>query len=792
MRMAQPAAPTIEAQRRRFILTGVVQGVGFRPFVHRLATELSLRGFVGNDARALFAEVQGDTEALVEFERRLHAEAPPLAVVATVDSKAIPLAIDTEAGFTIVASRTGEGSRTLVPPDVATCAACLGELFDPGDRRYRHPFITCTDCGPRFTIIRDLPYDRPATTMADFPMCPVCAGEYEDPGDRRFHAQPVACPDCGPALWFECGPTRVEGPDAALCAAQRAIDDGLIVAIKGLGGFHLACRADNAEAIERLRQRKARNEKPFALMARDLSTVHRLVRMDEYEQRALTGSARPIVLMHRRSEAPIAESVAPGSPLLGVMLAYTPVHHLLLAPVPGADVDPPAVLVMTSANLSDEPLCFDDADTATRLPHLADAVLTHDRPIHVPCDDSVVRLVDGRELPIRRSRGYAPLPVGLVPGLLPTLAVGGELKTTCCLIDGGNAFCSAHIGDMGSLDTTRAFERAVTQLTTLHQIQPKLLAADAHPAYLTRSWAERHTGGAGEPELRLVQHHHAHVASLLAEHGRLGQPVIGVAFDGTGYGDDGTVWGGEILLLGEDTSRFVRAGHLMTVDLPGGDAAVRNPCRMALSYLRAAGVPWDDDLPPVDACTPAERAAIGSQLASGRGTVSCSSMGRLFDAVASLLGVRHRIGYEAQAAIELEILAEDGQPDPAQDPVPWPFEIGSGVLDYRPVVRGLVRGLRAGVPRARLAFWFHEAVAEAVADCVGMIAADSGVRVVGLTGGVFQNVLLLSRCRQRLATDGLEVLEHRLVPPNDGGLALGQAVVAALTGTGSADRALQR
>jgi len=786
------AARSVEAEQRAlFTVTGVVQGVGFRPFLHRLASELGLQGFVGNDALAVFAEVQGRAGAVAEFARRLRSEAPPLARVATVETEAIPLAA--ESGFTIVPSRGGAGARTLVSPDVATCRACLSELFDPRDRRFRHPFITCTDCGPRFTIIQDLPYDRPATTMAGFAMCRACASEYEDPADRRFHAQPVACLDCGPALWFERGSTRVQGTDAALAAAQRALRDGMIVAVKGLGGFHLACRADDPVAIARLRGRKARNEKPFALMARDVSLVRELVHMDDDEQRALVGAARPIVLMHKCADGPVDESVAAGSPLLGVMLAYTPIHHLLLSRVPGADVDPVDLLVMTSANLSDEPLCFDDADAAARLPQLCDAVLTHDRPIHVPCDDSIVRLVDGDELPIRRSRGYAPLPVPLIPGLPPTLAVGGELKNTCCLTDGRNAFCSAHIGDMGSLDTTRAFERAVDQLTAMHQVRPQVIAADAHPAYLTRSWAERHAGGAGEPDLQLVQHHHAHVVSLLAEQGRIGQPIIGVAFDGTGYGDDETIWGGEFLLVGRNTARYERAGHLMAVDLPGGDAAVRNPCRIALAYLAAAGLAWDEDLAPVQACSPAERAAVASQLASGVGTVACTSMGRLFDAVASLLGVRHRIGYEAQAAIELEILAEQVPLDPGSPGLVWGFGVGSdAVLDHRPVIRGLVDGLRVGVPNVRLAYRFHEAVVEAVAQCVGMIAAASGVRVVGLTGGVFQNVLLLRASRARLVADGLDVLVHQLVPPNDGGLALGQAVVAGLTARSSVQEADNR
>jgi hydrogenase maturation protein HypF len=442
-------------------------------------------------------------------------------------------------------------------------------------------------------------------------------------------------------------------------------------------------------------------------------------------------------------------------------------------------VAPPAVIVMTSANVSDEPLCFDDNDARARLALLADAVLTHDRPIHVPCDDSVVRVLGGRELPIRRSRGYAPLPVPLGQSSRSVLAVGGELKNTFCLVDGANAFCSAHVGDMGSLDTMHSFERAVGQLTTLHRLAPDVIAADAHPAYLTRSWAERHGGQPGEPDIQLVQHHHAHVVSLLAETRSVGTPILGVAFDGTGYGDDRTIWGGEFLLVDRDVTRYERVGHLRTVDLPGGDAAVRNPCRTALAYLAASELSWDPDLAPVDACEPDELAAVATQLASRRTTVPCSSMGRLFDAVASILGVRQRVGYEAQAAIELEILADGARRAGATEP-PWAFAIGrDGVLDYGPVVRGLVDGIRRGLAPATLAYWFHVAVAEAVGVVAGRVQDLRDQHVVGLTGGVFQNVLLLHECGRRLESRGMQVLVHHTVPPNDGGLALGQAVIAA-------------
>jgi hydrogenase maturation protein HypF len=782
-------SPVGPAVRTRITVTGVVQGVGFRPFVHRLATELGMTGFVGNDAAAVFIEAQGPPQAVSEFTRRLSAESPPLALITEISAETVTPRI--EDGFAIVASTGAGGHRTLVPPDVATCDACLRELFDPAGRRYRHPFITCTDCGPRFTIIRDLPYDRPATTMAGFPMCERCEREYHDPADRRFHAQPIACHDCGPTLTFARDGVITARADEAIAAAQRILAEGGIVAVKGIGGYHLACRADCPETVTRLRERKARGDKPFAVMTRNLSTARLLAEIDPGQQRSLTGPARPIVLLRRLPGAPVADTVAPGSPLLGVLLPYAPVHHLLLSPVPGDTQPVPHTLVLTSANISDEPIVFDDGEAADRLTFLADAVLGHDRPIQVPCDDSVVRVLADGELPIRRARGYAPLPVPFGRALPTVLAVGGEVKNSCCLTDGGGAFCSAHIGDMGNLATLRAFDRVVAQLTTVHRVTPEVIAADLHPAYRTADWAQQHAGGSGEPALHLVQHHHAHVASLLAEHGRLGEDLIGFAFDGTGYGTDGAIWGGEILLVGSDPTGFERAGHLLPVPLAGGDAAVRNPCRTALGYLAVAGVGWDQALPPVAACTEAERATLAADYAeyepAGQPgpdhryravrTVPCSSMGRLFDAVASLLGVRHRISYEAQAAIELEILAEGAGSQSADLTLP----VGAdGVIDHRPLIRALSAEVAAGIPVDVLARAFHLALARAVADAADLIARRTGVRTVGLTGGVFQNVLLTELCRQRLEARGLEVLTHHLVPPNDGGLALGQAAIAAL------------
>ncbi|MFZ0231417.1 MAG: carbamoyltransferase HypF [Mycobacterium sp.] len=765
--------------RQRFTVTGVVQGVGFRPFVHRIASELGLTGFVGNDSGAVFLEVQGSCARIEEFSRRLRAEAPPLAAINSVQVVDVSADNKCDSAFRIVNSQTAQGATTPIPPDIAVCDDCIAELFDPNNRRYRHPFVTCTNCGPRFTIIRALPYDRPATTMSAFTMCERCAGEYHDPADRRFHAQPIACPNCGPSLWFTAHADRVGGSDAALGATQGALAAGAVVAIKGIGGYHLACRVDDEAVVAALRTRKARGAKPLAMLVRDLDVARRYAHIDDAEAAVLTSAARPIVLLRRRRGAPVADAVAPGSPLVGLMLPYSPIHHLLLASVPDVEATVPDALVLTSANRSDDPICFTEEDALERLPPLCDAVLDHDRPIRVPCDDSVVRVVENRELPIRRSRGYAPLPVDLGRVGPPVLAVGGELKNTFCLTDGARAYLSGHIGDMETLETMRAFERAVGQLSEIRH-QPMRLAADLHPGYHTRSWAER---CAGDRPLDLVQHHHAHVVSLLAEHGRIGEPIIGVSFDGTGYGCDQTIWGGEILKLGRDSHRFVRAGHLLPVPLPGGDAAVRNPWRMALSQLWMAGIDWTPDLPPVAAASQDELRFVRSQLECGTGCVPCSSMGRLFDAVASLLGVRHRIDYEGQAAIELEALA-DSVGDTAGPTLRLTVR-PDGVIDPADMLRTMVSALRAGVQPAVLAAGFHQAVAVAVAETVKLVAGP--VRLVGLTGGVFQNVVLLQGCRHTLQQAGFEVLTHRMVPPNDGGLALGQAAISVLTALEEAD-----
>ena len=837
-------------------VTGVVQGVGFRPFVHRLAHELELTGYVGNDAAGVFIEVEGDDAAVTAFTHRLRPEAPPLSRVAEVQVTALA-PIDGSVGvdrgdFRIVASPLGGPVATLVPPDVGICDACRRELFDPADRRHRHPFITCTDCGPRFTITRSLPYDRPSTTMAGFAMCPPCEAEYHDPTDRRFHAQPVACPDCGPTLRYEpvagrqragvhlrvararagtptatgdapgaATPTGSDpgatagappaagaatpGPDEgvrrgtepALLAAQRTLSSGGTIAVKGVGGFHLACDATSAAAVARLRARKQRPDKPFAVMVAESDLARAIAHLDEVQLAALRSPQRPVVLARRRRPATttppagvpvVADEVAPGNPWLGVMLPSSPLHEVLFAPGTDPGVEVPQVLVMTSGNVSGEPICYLDDDARARLTPLVDGFLTHDRPIHVPCDDGVVQVIGGQVVPLRRSRGDAPLPLALPDHAPPTLAVGAELKNTVGVAEGQQAWLSQHIGDLGALETLHAFERATEQLTTFFQITPAHVAVDPHPGYATHAWARRHHRDLLEP----VQHHHAHAASLLAEHGRPTDEVVLVAaFDGTGYGEDHTVWGGELLLADQATAN--RAAHLVTVPLPGGDSAVTNPARMALAQLWATGLEWDERLPCVRALTATQRRLLRQQLERDIACVPTSSAGRLFDAISALLGVRQSISYEGQAAIELEWLAdafsEQGHPDTSARAYRFAVTRPEGegeplLLDPAPLLRELVADVLAGVDVHAIAAGFHLAVAEVIVTVADRVSQAGGPRTVGLTGGVFQNAWLTTRTRAALERAGYHVLTHRLVPPNDGGLAYGQlAVVAARHGT---------
>jgi hydrogenase maturation protein HypF len=745
-------------------ITGVVQGVGFRPFVYNLARQHGLVGWVRNTSAGVDIRAEGEPEALQAFVSALTTEAPPLARIDSLTAE--DTATEVYPTFEIQASAAVEGAFQPISADIAICDNCLREVRDPKDRRYRYPFINCTHCGPRFTLIKDIPYDRPLTTMANFPLCPECAAEYHDPADRRFHAQPVACPTCGPEAWLEHDGRKLRG-DAAIRGTGALLGQGYIVAIKGLGGFHLACDATNPVAVAELRRRKGRAGKPFALMMADLDMIRRHCVVSEAEAKLLQSPASPIVLLRRRVDsARIAPEVAPGQVTLGVMLPYTPLHVLLMD-----EGLPP--LVMTSGNLSEEPIVTDNATARERLAGLADAFLMHNRDIHIRTDDSVMRVTEDGELPLRRSRGYAPYPVRLPFGLPPILAVGGELKNTFCLTRENYAFMSHHIGDMDNYETLQSFASGVAHFERLFRITPEIIAYDLHPDYrATRYALER--AAAGIPAV-VVQHHHAHIAAVMAEHGLTGErPVIGVCFDGTGYGTDGTIWGGEFLIT--DYAGFERAAHLKPVRLPGGDAATRKPARIGLSYLLASGVAPDDDLLPLAALSEQERRTVAIQSERGLNAPLTSSAGRLFDAVSSLLGVCQVAMYEGQAAIELEAAV-----DPHETGA-YAFVMDGQQVDSAPVIQGVVADWRAGLSPAVIAARFHNSVAAMIRDvCLGL-GARYGLREVALSGGVFQNVTLLGKTLPLLREAGFTVYTHRLVPPNDGGLALGQAVIAAFKG----------
>ncbi|UQX89469.1 carbamoyltransferase HypF [Jatrophihabitans telluris] len=780
-----------DRHRRRVVVHGLVQGVGFRPFVYALAREAGLSGQVHNCSDGVEVEVEGPTPALEAFVASLRPRAPSMARIVAIDVTEVEVRGGSE--FEIGLSDSAPPGRTLVSPDIATCPDCLSELADPASRYYRHPFVSCTNCGPRFTVVRGLPYDRPNTTMADLPLCAPCSAAYAEPGDRRFHAQTIACPQCGPVLSLvRPGLADVTGQDA-VAESRRLLSAGAVLAVKGIGGYHLACDASAEQAVATLRKRKGRGDKPFAVMVADLPTARQIVHVSPAEAGLLADHRRPVVLLDQRRQRPpgapaVSASVAPGRTELGVMLAYTGLHHLLFGL--SGDQPSPRVLVMTSGNLAGEPIVIDDGAARERLVALVDAWLVHDRPIRIPCDDSVVRMAGGIELPVRRSRGFAPMPISLPFAVRPALAVGGDLKNTFCLAEGHYAWMSAHVGDMDDWATLQAFDAAVEQLATITSVRPELVVADRHPGYRSTAWARRatrspsplHRGPAEQgahPQLGLVQHHHAHVAAAMAENGHPpGEPVVGFAFDGTGYGNDGAVWGGEVLVA--DYDAFERIGHLRYVRLPGGDAAVRNPCRMALSHLHSARIGWDPAIPSVAACRPEELTVLERQVRTGLGCSPTSSMGRLFDAVSSLAGVCHRIDYEAEAAMLFEAAARpaiDGCPDP------YAFSVVSGVegllADPAPVLAAVVADVLAGVGAARIAARFHLAVAGLVLDLAEHVRARRGLDTVALSGGVFLNAALTTLCVKGLQQRGFRVLRHRLVPPSDAGIALGQIAVAA-------------
>ncbi len=800
---ARPGSAPGGRRRVRARVTGIVQGVGFRPYVYRLARELALDGYVLNDERGVVVEAEGDCRSVEAFLARLAAEAPPLASVEGVDYQ--ERAPEARQGFEIVQSTRGGEPLALVSPDTATCEACLAELLDPADRRFRYPFINCTDCGPRFTIVRDVPYDRALTTMAGFEMCAACRAEYEDPLDRRFHAEPNACSVCGPSVTLAAALGDVAprdsgsagtGSEAALSHAGEALLGGAILAVKGIGGYHLACRADDEAAVARLRARKHREDRPFALMARDLEAARALVDLSEAEERLLIGRERPIVLAPRRPRAPVAPSVAPRAPDLGVMLPYSPLHHVLLA-------DLRVALVMTSGNLSDEPIAYRDDDARERLATIADLVLHHDRPIHTRTDDSVVRAVSGRApLVIRRSRGYVPASIDLpLASPRPLLAYGAQLKSTFCVAKGRRAWVSHHIGDLENWATLRSFRGGVEHFERLFAVEPEVVAHDLHPDYLSSNEALQREG----VEHVGVQHHHAHLAACLAEHGEHG-PALGAIYDGTGYGTDATVWGGELLV--GDLEGFERAGWLWPVRMPGGERAVREPWRMACAWLQEA-LGEESALPATltGDVDPRMWATMAALARSDLAPVT-TSMGRLFDAVAALCGLRARVSYEGQAAVELEAACDDDERGAyslalveragATEALPLaarargateapPLSARAGgatdapalVLDARGTVREVLADVAAGARVATVAARFHNGLAEATALACQTLAGRRSLDTVALSGGVFQNRRLLTGCAERLEAEGLRVLVPERLPPNDGGIAYGQAAVAA-------------
>ena len=756
--MSTPRAPV---GRREIRVRGIVQGVGFRPFVYNLAQRMGLAGYVLNSSAGVLIEVEGDAAVLDGFVCALRDEAPPLAQIEDVSVSSLESA--GYVGFVIRESVDEPGQLVPVSPDVSTCDDCMRDFRSPVNRRYGYPFTNCTNCGPRYTITRTIPYDRPLTTMACFAMCERCLREYEDPTDRRFHAQPNACPDCGPSLSLTGDFVRGREGFAALDQVRRLLHEGRILAIKGLGGFHLVCDPANDAAVRLLRERKKRSDKPFALMVPDVASAEALCFVSDHERAALSSVRRPIVILARRPDAPLSQALAPGNNTLGVMLPYTPLHHLLFD---GSF----AALVMTSGNLSEEPIVTGNREAAMRLNRVADAFLFHNRDIHTRVDDSVVRVFEGRERVLRRSRGYAPYPVSLSFPVAEILACGAELKNTFCLAKEHHAFLSQHIGDLENYETLVFFRETLERMKDLFRIAPTTVAYDLHPQYLSTKLALEMTG----VEKIGVQHHHAHVASCMAENGITGK-VIGVAFDGTGFGTDGKIWGGEFLVA--DFAGFERRAHFRYIPLAGGDTAVREPWRVGLAYLLDTfGGQLDSlDLPLARRIAPKKIAAVRSMMERGFNTVPTSACGRLFDAVASIAGVRDEVNFEAQAAIELEMSALADVHDR------YRFEIGSGEpwqVDVRPAIERIVQDVQAAKPTGWIAAAFHNTIAAIIVEVCQRLRAGERIERVCLSGGTFQNMFLLERAAAGLRAQGFEVFLHSKVPPNDGGIALGQAVIA--------------
>lgn len=746
-------------------INGIVQGVGFRPFVYTQAVRRQLTGWVRNTSSGVEIEVNGSPREVNTFLKSLQMSAPPLAKIDHLESQ--PCIPNGYQSFNIITSQPKPGEYIPISPDVSICSDCRRELFALTNRRYRYPFINCTNCGPRFTIIRDIPYDRPKTTMSSFKMCPECHKEYKDPLDRRFHTQPIACPNCGPRLWFESNNNTLCEREEALQLARSWLRQGKIIAIKGLGGFHLACDATNQDAVSELRQRKQRSDKPFALMGFNVEMIKRHCYVTSAEHELLQSRQRPVVLLKRRQGSSIVPEVAPNLQTLAFMLPYTPLHLLLLEPEPGF----PEALVMTSGNLSEEPIAYKNDEARQRLKDLADGILLHDRPIHIRVDDSVTRVINQHPYHIRRARGYVPSTIKLPHSVPEILATGSELKNTFCLTRDNYAFISHHIGDMENNETLSSFESGIEHFEKLFRIQPKIFASDLHPDYLATQYAQQRAHEDNIPLVQ-VQHHHAHLAACLADNGWSSkEPVIGLIFDGMGLGTDGAIWGGEYLF--GNYRGYRRMYHIAYVPMPGGDIAIHKPSRMALSILRHTGIDWPPDLPPVKATSAEEQTVILAQLDQRLNSPATSSMGRLFDTASALLGICQKATYEGQAAIELEALVD------LEENIYYEFQIEKDIIDPNPLWHSLIKDWRAGTPIHTLAAKFHNSIVRLNLDICETIRKQTTCNVVVLSGGVWQNYYLLEHTIKLLENNGFQVLTHRQVPTNDGGISLGQAMVAA-------------
>jgi hydrogenase maturation protein HypF len=747
---------------RRLEVNGIVQGVGFRPFVYNLARRYQLKGEVANTSSGVSIHIEGPPEQIRSFERDLAEKSPPLAYVVEISSR--PESVKKYSDFRIVKSKDQVLMSTLISPDVSICEDCLRELFDPEDRRYLYPFINCTNCGPRYTIIDDIPYDRPKTSMRHFKMCAACQAEYDDPTDRRFHAQPNACAACGPQVSLYDNHRKLVDADDPIQKAAEFIRQGKIVAVKGLGGYHLAADAENSEAVIRLRNRKMREEKPFAVMSEDLQRIRQFARIDHEAQKLLTSIQRPIVLLPKKTPNPIAEEVAPRNRYWGVMLPYTPLHYLLLK-------HGFIALVMTSANLSEEPIAIDNDDAFARLADIADYFLIHNRQIYLRSDDSIVRNTAGQTRYIRRSRGFVPIPLFLNRTVPPILACGAELKNTICITKGDKAFLSQHIGDLENMDTLDFFKQTVAHLQRILEVRPEIIACDMHPDYLSSRYAAEQQG------IRKVevQHHHAHIVSCLAEN-KLEGAVIGLSFDGTGYGSDGAIWGGEVLIA--EAKQFKRFAHLAYVSMPGSAAAIKEPWRMAISYLYDAfGENFRElGLPVLKEIEAPRLKVIVEMILKGVNSPQTSSLGRLFDGVAAIAGIRHRVNFEGQAAMELEMLAA-GDARSIYD-YQWAPEDPIKILPA-PIIRGVVQDVQDGLGIAEISTKFHRTLIALFAEVCTAVRRDAELNRVVLSGGCFQNAILLTGLIRELESRDFEVFSHWQAPCNDGGIALGQALVAA-------------